>query len=433
MKMNRYIYTLAIFLMTFSMMDAQQFHKSRKGTFLLKNGTLHTISKGTMEGDLLIKNGKIDKIGKGITADAEVIDCSGKHVYPGFIDSGTQLGLAEIGAVSLSNDFNELGDFIPHMQALTAVNPNSVSIPVTRTNGVTSVFTMPEGGLFPGTGALINLHGYTPEQMYADFKGVIMNYPTTGKKHKWDKRSEEDIKKDEAKATKKLNDIWDKAVLYTKIDSAGQAQNTVRDQYNPQMETLKKVVRGELALMIEVNKKADILSALKWVEEKKIPNVILTGVAEGYRVAKEIKASGLPVLTGPVLKVPNRSAARYDVSYKNAGVMKDAGIKVAIRTMEKENVRNLPFNAAFAATYGLGVDDAVKAITLIPAQIFGVDDMLGSLEEGKLANLFVCDGDPFEMKTIISKLFIQGYDVPMESRHTLLYDEFLERDPGIKQ
>lgn len=429
--MNK-LYILLIGLCFGFTAQAQMVKKSQNGSFLLKDATLHTVTNGTVQGDLLIKDGMIAEIGtvSGADAGTTTIDCSGKHVYPGFIDGGTNLGLSEVGSISLTRDYSELGDFTPHMQALTAVNPNSVSIPVTRTNGVTTVIAKTGGGLFPGTAALINLHGYTPNQMYAGFKGVQMNFPSTGKRGRWDRRSAEDIKKDGEKAMKKMNGIWDKARQYAAIDSAAKATNQKMDDYNPQMEALMPIVRGEAPLMIEVNKDGDIKSAIKWVKENKL-NVIFTGVSEGYRVTKELAESGIPVITGPVLSVPGRSSASYDVSYKNASIMHKAGIKVAIRTNETENVRNLPFNAGFAAAYGLGVEEALKAITIVPAEIFGVADKMGSLEQGKIANLFVSDGDPFETKTTIEHLFIEGYSVPMESRHTLLYDEFLERDPGL--
>jgi len=414
--------------------QAQMVNKSQNGTFLLKNATLHTITNGTVQGDLLIKDGIIAEIGTvtQMEAGSTTIECTGMHVYPGFIDGGTNLGLSEVGSISLTQDYRELGDFTPHMQALTAVNPNSVSIPVTRTNGVTTVIAKTAGGLFPGTAALINLQGYTPNQMYAGFKGVQMNFPSTGKRGRWDRRSPEDIKKDGEKALKKMNSIWEKAKQYAAIDSAATASNQKMDDYNPQMEALLPVVRGEAPLMIEVNKDIDIKAAIKWVQENNL-KAIFTGVSEGHRVTKELVESGVPVVTGPVLSVPGRSSSRYDVSYTNPSVMHKAGIKVAIRTNESENVRNLPFNAGFAATYGMGVEEALKAITITPAEIFGVADQYGSLEKGKVANVFVSDGDPFEMKTEIKHLFISGYKVPMESRHTLLYEEFLERDPGVKK
>ncbi len=405
-------------------LQAQQVEKSTYGDVLLKNATLVTVTNGNIQSDLLIKDGKIASIGEAISSEGAVeIDCSGKFVYPGFIDGGTKLGLAEIGAVSLTQDHDEKGTYTPHMQALTAVNPNSVSIPVTRVNGVTTVLTVPSGDLLPGTAALINLHGYTPDQMYAGFKGMVLNFPSTGKRGRWDKRSEEDIKKDSDKALKKLKEYWNQAKVYAKLSSS----NT----YNPQLEASKEVALGNAPMMIEVNKKADILAAIDWVNKEEI-KAIFTGVSEGWRVADSLAKYNIPVITGPILQTPSRSSDKFDAPYRNAGRMQQAGVKVAIRTNETENVRNLPFNAGFAATYGMGVEEALKAITIVPAEIFGVADQLGSLEEGKVANLFVCDGDPFEMKTRISHLFIEGWNVPMESRHTLLYDEFLERDPGVK-
>jgi len=192
------------------------------------------------------------------------------------------------------------------------------------------------------------------------------------------------------------------------------------------------VVSGKQQVMIEVNKKADIESALKWAKDNEL-NAVLTGVKEGYRVAEEIAAAGFPVIVGPVLSLPSRNSDKYDSAYANAGMLRKAGVKVALRTNTYENVRNLPYNAGFAATYGMGTEEALRAITLSPAEIFGVADQLGSLDVGKQANVFVADGDPFETKTDIHHLFIGGYNVPLESRQTLLYEEFLQRDPGLKK
>jgi len=413
------------------LVNGQMSQKSKNGSFLIKNATMVTVTNGTFVGDLLIKDGLIADMGKKLAVKAdETIDATGKFIYPGMIDGATHIGLGEIGAVSLTQDYNELGDFIPHMQALTAVNPNSVNIPVNRVAGVTTALTYPSGGLFPGTAALINLHGYTPEQMYAGFKAPIMNYPSSGKRGRWDRRSKEDIKKAEEKALKKLNDAWDKAREYARIDSLAKARNKKRNDYNPQMDALLPVVKGEQSIIITVNKKADILSAINWVEEKNI-NAIFMGVAEGWRVADEIAKSKIPVIVGPVLDNPRRNSDPYEINYSNPGILQKAGVLVCIRTNETENVRNLPYNAGFAATYGMGVEEALKAITINSAKIFGLDKQLGSLEKGKIANLFISTGDPFETKTDITDLFIGGWKVPMESRHTLLYDEFLERDPGL--
>ncbi len=430
--MNIKIYILGLLVFCISWTQAQQVTPSESGAFILKNGTVHTVTKGTMTGDVLIKDGKIADVGANIVAaDATEVDCTGKHIYPGMIDGMTRLGLEEIGAVSLTRDFNELGDFNPHMKALTAVNPGSVSIPVTRTNGVTSVIAAPTGGLFSGQASLINLHGYTPQQMYAGFTAVIMNFPSSGKRGRWDRRSAEDIKKDADKAAKKLNGIWDKAQDYARMDSIAQATGAVKEGYNPQMEALLSTAQGNASMMIRVNKKQDILNAIEWVQEREI-KAIFVGVAEGWRVAKELAEANIPCVVGPVLGMPTRGYDRYDRPYKNPGVMQQAGVKVAIMTNDSENVRNLPFNAGFAATYGMGKEEALKAVTIVPAEIFGLADQLGSIEAGKVANLFVSDGDPFETKTQITDLFIEGWKVPIESRHTLLYEEFIKRSPGLE-
>ncbi len=424
---------LALLVGILPQLSAQVVGKPARGTFALTNATIETVTKGTVTGTLVITDGKITAIGTAAApAGATVIDCTGKFVYPGFIDSGTHLGLIEVGSISVTQDENEIGDVKPYLKALTAVNPNSVAIPVTRVGGVTTVLTMPEGGLVPGTAALINLIGYTPDQMYAGFQAVRMNFPSSGSRGRWDRRSDEDRKKEEDKKLKELNDLWDNAKLFADINDAAKKDATLHVDYNPTMEAMIPVVRGEMMVLIEADREADIRSALKWIKEKEI-NAILTGCAEGWRVAKEIAAAGVPVITGPMLQNPARASDRYDRPYANAGLMQKAGVKVAIRTNDTENVRNLPFNAGFAAAYGMGREEALKAITIVPAQLMGVADRLGSLEVGKSATLFICDGDPFETKTQIEQVFIDGWEIPMDSRHIQLYNEFLERTPGLKK
>ena len=184
---------------------------------------------------------------------------------------------------------------------------------------------------------------------------------------------------------------------------------------------------NELPLLIEVNAAKDIISALAWAKEKQI-TPILTGVAEGWKVADKIAAAGIPVITGPVLALPTRNSDNYDAPYNNPALLQKAGVKVALRTMEAENVRNLPFHAGFAAAYGMGTEEALKAITINSAEIFGLSEQIGSLEEGKNATLFISDGDPFEPKTQIQQVFIKGYRIPMTNRHIRLYQEFLNRE-----
>lgn len=409
-----------------------QMPKAEAGPFALTNATIETVTNGTIENGTIIisEDGTIAEVGSDVSipSGTKTIDCSGLTIYPGMLDAGNQVGLVEVSSDPRTRDNNEIGDVIPHIQALTAVNPSSVVIPVTRVSGVTTALTMPSGGLFPGTAALINLHGYTPDQMYAGVKGVVVNFPATGRRGRWDRRSDEDIKKAAEKTLKKLNEVWEKAIQYHKIDSA-----SGKDQpYYPEMEALLPVVRGEMKMLINVNAANDIKSALKWIEDKKV-DAILCGVTEGWRVAEEIAEAGVPVITGPVLTNPTRDYDRYDKPYANAGIMQKAGVTVAIRTNDIENSRNLPYHAGFAATYGMGKEEALKAVTIVPAEILGVGDKYGSIEKGKIANLFVSNGDPFETKTQIKYVFISGWNIPMESRHTQLYEEYLDRSPGVEK
>lgn len=405
-----------------------EFVKPRTGKFLLQNATVVTVTKGTLANtSVLVENGKIAQVGTNISADgAEVIDCSGMFIYPGMIDGGTRLGLVEVSSVPETVDYAENGNVTPNMQALTTVNPNSEAIGVTRVSGVTTVLTVPTGGLFPGTAALINLNGYTPDQMYGGFKAIVMNFPSSGRRGRFDRRSDEDVKKDSEKALKDANEIWDNAKKYLELKKGG-----AELQYYPEMDQLSKAVSGELPLLIVVDAASDIQNAIKWVEGKDI-KVIFSGVAEGWRVADEIAKAGIPVITGPVQELPTRQSDRYDTPYANAGKMAKAGVKVALRTDEEENVRNLPFHAAFAAAYGLGKEEALKAITINPAEIFGIADQYGSVEAGKRANLIVSTGDPLETNSQIHHVFIDGYRIPMSNRHIRLYQEFLERSPGLK-
>lgn len=420
----------------FGISRAQMVEKPESGTFALTNATIQTVTQGEKSGTLLISDGKITAIGENVTipAGAKTFDCKGLTIYPGMIDGYTILGLQEIESIDLTQDFNELGEVMPHVQALTAVNPNSTQIPINRVNGITTALTVPQGGLFSGTAALINLLGYTPGQMYAGAKLITLKFPSVGRRSSSDSRTEEQMEEEKKKSLKNLDEVWEKAVTYAKMDSAWKAGKGEKPAYYPEIAALVPVVRREMKILIDVSGAADIKAAIEWVQKNRV-EAIFTGVLEGWRVAEELAAAKIPVITGPVLGEATRSYDRYDRPYANAGIMQKAGVKVAItsRDLESQNVRNLPYNAGFAAAYGMGREEALKAITIVPAEILGVAEQMGSLEVGKVANLFVTDGDPFEPKTQVKYLFINGWKVPLESRQSLLYDEFLERTPGLKK
>ena len=414
--------------------------QSADGPVALTGCTIHTITNGTIEnGTIVLRDGLIAAVGSraAVPDDARTIDCAGDHVYPGFIDGGTQIGLVEIGSLEETNDDVELGEVRPHMRALTAVNPSTVHIPTTRVSGVTHALTMPSNRLFPGTAALIRLHGYTPAQLDAGFEAVVLNFPVSGRRGSSDRRSAERIRRADREAIEELDEVWEQAKLYARIDSAYRAAPDPEriPLYNPAMRALLPVVRGEMPLLVEVNNAADIKTALAWVRERQI-RAVFTGVREGWRVAEELATAGVPVIVGPVIALPTRAYDRYDKPYANPGLLARAGVKVALRTGASNTSpggRNLPYQAGFAAAYGMERDAALRAVTIHPAQIFGVDDRLGSLEPGKSATLFLADGDPFEPSTTVRRVFIDGYDIPMTDRQRELYEEFLERDPGLER
>lgn len=417
-----------------------QDEKARQGIYAVTNARIETVANGTIEnGTVVIEGDRIIAVGQdvAIPEGAQIIDGSGLHVYPGMIDSGTSLGLTEVGSVAETNDTNEIGDITPHMEALTAVNPNAVAIPVTRVSGVTTVVAEPSGGLLPGTAAVINLFGYTAEQMTAGSKMVIVQYPAepSGDRPWWQQSGPDRRQERYRDALAKLDEVFDRTELYDRIVTAWEADPSGKEEpvYAPEMDALRPVLSGEVALMVKVSAADDILKAIDWVQERSFPNVVFSGVSEGWRVADKLAEAGIPALVGPVLATPTRSSDRYDRAYANAGLMAEAGVKVAIRSGESENVRNLPFNAGFAAAYGMGKEEALRAVTLAPAEMFGIADDYGSIEVGKKANLFISDGDPFETSTNILALFIDGFNVPIDSRHIDLYEEFLNRDEGRLQ
>lgn len=428
------LFTITIVCMGAQLLFAQITEKPGFGKFAITNATIHTITNGTIEGGIvLIDDHTISMVGENarIPNDYEVIDASGKHVYPGFLDANTHLGLEEVGSIDLTQDYNEVGDFNSHMKAFTAVNPNSVSIPVTRVNGITNVVSLPSSGVIAGKAVLLDLWGYTPDDMAVKpSAGLVIEWPNAMKGGFFDSRSDEEVQKEYEKNLKELRDFWKQAEFYDKMMKQYELDPEGRSQpdKNIKMEAMREVVAGEVPVIISVNREKNIKNALEWAKEKEGINFIFAGVSEGWRVADELADAGIPVIASSLYTI-TREYDNYQRPYQNAGKMAEAGVKVMISTGGGvENVRNVGFNAGYAATYGMGKEEALKAVTINPAEVFGVGDQLGSIEEGKKANLFISDGDPFEPTTHIEHVFIDGYKIPMTSRHDQLYEEFLDRD-----
>lgn len=421
---------------------AQIPEKASFGKYALINAEIHTVTKGLIPSGMVLIDGKnIVYVGTNakITAEYEVIDCTGKRIYPGFIDAYTSLGLVEISAVPVTVDNAELGEFNPHIRAFTAINPTAAAIPVTRVSGVTTVIAAPSSGRVPGKSTLINLYGYSPDTMAVLGNAALhLSWPSAGGGRFGGfggmQRSAEQAREAYQQTLKELNDFWDQSKFYDAMmdEFERQSKGKNRPDVDVRMEAMREVMDGKIPVVISVDRENDILEAITWTKKHPQVRFALASVAEGWRVADKIAEAGLPVLVGPTLRTPSRDYDNYQRPYQNPGLLAKAGVKVAIISAGTENVRNVIYNAGYAATYGLGVDEAIKALTLHPAQIFGISDRLGSIEAGKMANLFIVDGDPFELTSNVEQVFIAGHKIPMVSRQTQLYQEFIRRDqnPG---
>lgn len=434
----------AVVLMAAPKAQAQIPEKASFGKYALTNAEIYTVSGAVIpSGTVLIDGKTISYVGTNarITSDYEVIDCTGKRVYPGFIDSFTTLGLVEISAVPVTVDNAEIGNFNPQMRAFTSINPTASAIPVTRVSGVTTVLAVPASGRISGKATLINLYGYSPDTMAVKANAALMvSWPSSGGGRGFggfggQQRTPEQIREAYEQTLNELQSYWDQAKFYNQMMTSYESSPSGKKQpdKDQQMDAMREVFQGKLPVILNVDREKDILEALAWIKKNPGVKFALSSVSEGWRVADEIAASGVPVLVGPMLRTPTRAYDNYQRPYQNPGLMAKAGVKVAIMSNDTENVRNLLYNAGYAATYGMGTEAALKAITMTPAEIFGVSDQLGSIEQGKMANLFIADGDPFEPFTNVEQVFIAGHKVPMVSRQTQLYKEFILRDRNASE
>ena len=406
-----------------------------KPAIAIRNATIVPVTSAPIaNGTIVFANGVITDIGAhaAVPAGATVIDGTGLFVYPGMIDSGSSVGLIEMDSVPGTVDTAELGELNPNAQAAVAINPHSELIPVTRVSGVTHVVSTPEGGIVSGQSALIQLAGWTPPEMVVKAPVAMhIRFPRIRSAPLVEVPPDEEAEKERTKSYSRdldrLRDLFRDARAYAKAASARAADARVRRfDRDLILEALVPVVEGRVPVVMHANLARDIKAALEFADEFGL-KVILSGAQDVARMIPDVKRRNIPVLLGPILALPAREDDPYDLLFANAKTLHDNGIRFAIQTQDSHNTRNLPYHAASAAAFGLPKDEALKAITIYPAQIFGVADRIGSLEIGKQANVILTDGDPLEIRTNVRRVFIGGEDIPMDSRHTLLYEKFRNR------
>ncbi len=409
------------------------------GPILLSGATIHTISGAPIEnGEILFESGKITGIGDNLERPENVteIKVEGKHIYPGLFESHSQMGLTEISAVKATLDFEETGTFNPNVKALVSVYPDNMIIPVTRANGVLFALTAPTGGAISGQSAVLQLDGWSYEDMsLKSAASMQMTWPSQFiSPRRRARMSEKEIAKavkEQAESLEQLREFVDLAKRYHEAKSGGDADQ----KYDARLDAMGDVVAGKLPLMIRADRAADIQSSIGFAVEHGLKLIILGGY-DAEQCADLLKQHNVPVIVSATHRMPRRDDDGYDASYSLPERLRKSGIKFCISCTDKSetwNTRTLPYHAGMAVGFGLPIDEALKSITLYPAQILGVDDRIGSLEIGKDASLIITDGNPLETSTQVEAAYLGGRKIDLSNRHLRLYNKYQQKYKQLEQ
>ena len=423
---------LIIFLFTVSISANEQIPAPpQKNPILLKNGLIHTVSNGIVEGSILFDKGKILRIAKYITPpeNCEVIDLGGKHVYPGMIAAVSGLGLVEINAVAVTNDHSERGDFNPNVRTNVAFNPDSEIIPTTRSNGILIANVIPASGLVSGQSSVMMLDGWTWENATLSFpSGLHINWPNMNSS------SRTDNDKKRLKAARQQLDNLEKMIkdarAYARLR---QTKSRLAENYHSEdlrWESMIPYVEKKLPIFVHANEVRQIEASISWANRHNL-EIIIVGGKDAWRTTDLLVKNRIPIVYEGVTSLPYRRYEDYDQAYKTPSILYEKGVQFCISDYgyagRAEQIRNLPYQASMAASYGLPKKAALRAVTLSVAEILGIDEKVGSLDEGKDATLFISDGDPLEIRTNIIQAYIQGKKIDMGDRHKSLYSKYKEK------
>jgi imidazolonepropionase-like amidohydrolase len=404
--------------------------------YAIRDARIYTMSAaGILErGTIVISDGKIAAVGAGvkIPAGAQIINGQGLEVYPGMINAWSNIGLTEITSVPATVDTIEMGDFNPHLLAFSATHLESEHIPVARVNGITSSISAPSGGVISGQAVLLHLDGWTADEMaIRKSAGMVLAFPSLSPRTSGfggggsgggaRRETFAERKRSYDRRTTELSNLLEAARHYVKARSANPATEVDR-----KLEALGPVVRGEMTVFLQADTARDIKNAVEFARKEKL-KIVLQGGREAHKVTDLLKKENIAVILGSIVALPTRDDDPYDARFTVPRDLARAGIKFALTSPSSSDVRNLPYEAGFAQAYGLTHDEALRAVTINPAEILGTKDILGSIETGKIADLVVTDGDLLEIRTQIKHLFIAGKSVNLETKHTRLYEKYLNR------
>jgi imidazolonepropionase-like amidohydrolase len=434
---KRFLIVLALVLT--SIARAQQ-AKPAKGqpasgvVVALKGGKLLTVSHGVIEnGVVIMQNGRITAVGPASTpipAGVKVIDVAGMTVYPGLIDAETHLGLTEVAADRMTDDMLEPSDEImPHMHVADAFHAETAVIPVVRINGITNAVVAPAAGdTLPGQDAFIQLSGRSAEDMLLT-RDLALPLNFTGRQRRNESFATAKFPQTRMGMATQLRqafidaqDYEAKLAAWEKKKAADPDKAGAPPKRDLKLEALLPYLHGQKPMVLAAEEPNDLQTVLDLAKEYHL-KVILNHLSHSSEVLDKVAASGFPVIVGPIYEQP-KEWERYDAVYRLPAEMAKRGIKIAFATYDAHNARNLPYAAGYAVGFGLPPDEALKALTLNPAQMFGLDKDYGSLDAGKMANVVVANGDPLDVKTDVKHVFIAGQEIPLVSKQTELRDQY---------
>ena len=405
--------------------------KPQTRAIALMGGTVHTGTGQVIpNGIVLFSNGVITNVVDGTLVklnltDTEVIDVSGKHIYPGIISPASTVGLQEVGAVRATVDKQEIGILNPNIRSLIAYNTDSEIIPTIRNNGVLLTQAMPQGGTVSGSSSVMMADGWNWEDaVLKKDDGIWLNWPTyfAGDFNLEDFTTV--VKKNE-----KRGPAID-ALQATFADAKAYAAQPTPAVMNLKLESMRGLFSGKQNLYIRANYGKDIIEAVTFAKSAGVQHVVIVGGQQAHRVVSFLKDNNIPVILSELHRLPDREDEDVDLPYRMPGILQKAGILVSLSYADEWwRTRNLPFLAGTAAGFGVSDrEEALKMITSNTAKILGIDNLVGTLERGKQATLFVSAGDALDMRTnIVEQVFIQGRKVNLDDRHKRLYKTYKDK------
>ena len=423
---------ISLFLSFFASAVAQTPAPDQNKRILLYGGIAHIGNGEVIENSLIIlEDGKILTIEDASNiridiSDAEYYDVIGKHVYPGFILPNTTLGLADIDAVRATRDFDEVGEFNPHIRSIIAYNTDSPVVPTVRTNGVLVGQITPRGGVISGTSSLVEFDAWNYEDaLYKEDDAIHINWPES--RFSFEEHDHEE--NDDDGYEKKRSDIIE---FFSRAKSYVKSSNKKRDL---KLEAMRGVFVGTKQLFIHVRTVKEIKAAVLFAKNLNLENFVLVGANDAWRVADFLAENEVPVVLNRLHRLPMRKSEDVDVAYKSAKILLDAGVLFCLDyegDMERMGARNLPFTAGTSVAYGLSREEALMSITLNAAKILKVDSSLGSLEQGKDATLIVSEGDALDvMSNNVSLAFIRGKKLDLSNHQIDLFEKYKKRHKGF--